>query len=202
MSSEIPALARHPVRVVERPPMGLRERIYLVEVWRGLAITFRHLFVNLWRHARRALGLGGPAGSVTIQYPEDPAVLARRARTRHRLLKRDDGTPRCVACMMCETVCPAECIHIAAEPSPVTVVEKRAKSFEIDLGLCVFCGYCVEACPVDAIRMDTGEVALSAGSREELVWTMPELLGDKPKQPHPLWPGGESQHRPGAREIK
>ncbi|MBI5200378.1 MAG: NADH-quinone oxidoreductase subunit I [Elusimicrobia bacterium] len=189
------SLERHPAKTVSRPEMGLAERIYLVELWRGLAITFRHLFVNLFRHARRALGLGGLPGAVTIQYPEDPAVVAKRARTRHRLLKREDGTPRCVACMMCETVCPAECIHIRAEESPVTQIEKRAKSFEIDLGLCVFCGYCVEACPVDAIRMDTGQVALSTGSREDLLWTMPELLGDKKKEPHPVWPGGESEKR-------
>ncbi|MBI4348254.1 MAG: NADH-quinone oxidoreductase subunit I [Elusimicrobia bacterium] len=196
------ALERHPVKPVTRPVMRLRERVYLVELWKGLAITYRHFFVNLWRHTRRALGLGGLPGAVTIQFPEDPAVVAKRARTRHRLLKRDDGTPRCVACMMCETVCPAECIHIRAEESPVTVVEKRAKSFEIDLGLCVFCGYCVEACPVDAIRMDTGEVALSTGSREELLWTLPELLGDAPKKPHPVWPGGESEKRPEPREQK
>ena len=195
MTTPTPPLERHPVRAVERPPFGLRERIYVVEVWLGLAITFRHLFVNLWRHTRRALGLGGPPGAVTIQYPEDPAVVARRARSRHRLLKRDDGTPRCTACMMCETICPAECIHIRAEDSPTVIVEKRAKSFEIDLGLCVFCGYCVEACPVDAIRMDTGEVTLSTLSREELLWTMPELLGDEPHGPHPLWPGGESEKR-------
>ena len=197
MSEENLGLDRHPVAPVARPPFGLRERIYVVEVFLGLGITFRHFFVNLWRHGRRALGLGGPPGAVTMQVPEEPGAIARRARTRHRLLKREDGTPRCVACMLCETVCPSECIHIIAEESPVTVVEKRAKSFEIDLGLCVFCGYCVEACPVDAIRMDTGQVTLSALSREDLLWTMPELLGDAPKAPHPVWPGGESQKRPG-----
>src|SRR5687768_14776547 len=99
-------LAKHKVAAVRRPKMGFRERIYLVEVWLGLLITFRHLFVNLWRHARRALGLGGPPGAVTIQFPDDPALVAPRTRSRHRLLKREDGTPRCVACMMCETVCP------------------------------------------------------------------------------------------------
>lgn len=183
------------IKTVNRPEMRFRERIYLIALWNGLRITFRHFFLNLARHILRSLGIKGLPGAVTIQYPDDPAVVAKRARTRHRLLKRDDGTPRCVACMMCETVCPAKCIHIVAEESPVTIIEKRAKSFEIDLGLCVFCGYCVEACPVDAIRMDTGQVALSTGSREELLWTMPELLGDKPKQPHPVWPGGDSEQR-------
>ena len=61
------------------------------------------------------------------------------------------------------------------------MVEKRAKSFDIDLGLCVFCGYCVEACPVDAIRMDVDQVELSAFTRSDMIWSLPELLGDKPK---------------------
>jgi NADH-quinone oxidoreductase subunit I len=172
------------VKVVERPKRTLATQIYLVEVWRGLALTFRHLFVNLFRHAMRALGIKGfQPGSVTIQYPEDPAVLGRRARTRHRLLKRDDGAPRCTACLLCETICPAKCIRITAENAPDAMVEKRAKSFDIDLGMCVFCGYCVEACPVDAIHMDANEVELSAYSRKDMIWNMKELLGDVPKVP-------------------
>lgn len=172
------------VKVVERPKRGFATQIYLVEVWRGLALTFRHLFVNLFRHAMTALGVKGfRPGSVTIQYPEDPAVLGRRARTRHRLLKRDDGAPRCTACLLCETICPAKCIRITAENAPDAMVEKRAKSFDIDLGMCVFCGYCVEACPVDAIHMDANEVELSAYSRKDMIWNMKELLGDVPKVP-------------------
>lgn len=172
---------RQKVVPVRRPEMGLSERVYLVEVWKGLLLTSRHFFVNLWRHTLRALGFETLPGAVTIQYPEDPAVVARRARTRHRLLKREDGTPRCVACMMCETVCPAKCIRIVAEESPDVMIEKRAKSFDIDLGECVFCGFCVEACPEDAIRMDARQVELSAFAREDMVWHIDELLGDKPK---------------------
>lgn len=169
------------VRVVPvlRPERTLSSELYLWEVWRGLLVTFRHLFVNLARHAGRALGRRGPAGAVTIQYPEDPAMLSKRARTRHRLLKRADGLPRCTACMLCETICPARCIRIVAEESPDVMVEKRAKSFDIDLGLCVFCGYCVEACPVDAIHMDANEVALSSYDRRGMIWSLPELLGGK-----------------------
>ena len=66
------------------------------------------------------------------------------------------------------------------------IVEKRAKSFDIDLGLCVFCGYCVEACPVDAIHMDANKVELAAYSRKDLIWNMRELLGDTVKRPS--WP--------------
>jgi NADH-quinone oxidoreductase subunit I len=173
------------IAVVARPPMRLWERVYLFEVWRGLAVTFRHLFVNLWRHALQALGVKTLPGSVTIQYPDDPAVLGKRARTRHRLLARDDGAPRCTACMLCETICPAKCIHITAQDAPAVVVEKRAKSFDIDLGLCVFCGYCVEACPVDAIHMDANEVELSSFNRKDLIWTMDDMLGRRKKTMEP-----------------
>ncbi|MBI3297389.1 MAG: NADH-quinone oxidoreductase subunit I [Elusimicrobia bacterium] len=177
--------------------MGFKEQIYLVEVWKGLAITSRHFFVNLYRHVQKALGRAGLAGAVTTQYPEDGQVTKHRSRTRHRLLKREDGTPRCVACMLCETVCPAKCIYIKAEESPDVMIEKRAKSFSIDLGLCVFCGYCVEACPEDAIRMDSQYIQFPGSTRKDLIWDMPELMGDKPKAPSmetpkdPLSPGAE-----------
>ena len=190
-----PVLEKHRVAKVHRLPMGLRERVFLFEVWLGLVITLRHFFVNLSRHIRAALGLEALPASVTTQYPDDPQVTAHRSRTRHRLLKREDGTPRCVACMLCETVCPAKCIYIQAEDSPDVMVEKRAKSFSIDLGMCVFCGYCVEACPEDAIRMDTQFIQFTGSTRADLLWTMPELLGDVPKIPSltrpkdPLDPG-------------
>jgi NADH-quinone oxidoreductase subunit I len=175
-------IGRQTVRVVKAPEIGLLERIYLVEVVKGLLVTSRHFFVNLRRHVLRALGLKAEPGAVTIQYPEDPAKVAHRGRTRHRLLKREDGTPRCVACMLCETICPAKCIRIVAEESPDVMIEKRAKSFDIDLGECVFCGYCVEACPEDAIRMDTGSVEISSFSRRDMVWSIRELLGDDKKE--------------------
>lgn len=170
------------VTAVRRPERTWGVQIYFVEIMKGLLVTLRHFFVNLAKHALYQLGLSKESGAVTIQFPDVPAILGARARTRHRLLKRDDGTPRCTACMCCETICPAKCIHIVAEDSPEVIVEKRAKSFDIDLGLCVFCGYCVEACPVDAIHMDVNRVEMSAYSRKDMIWSLPELLGDKKKE--------------------
>ena len=164
------------VRAVSRPIRGLWEQVYILAVLRGLGVTFRHFFVNLQRHVLRLLGLRADSGAGTIQYPDEPAVLGRRARTRHRLLARADGSPRCTACLLCETICPAKCIHIIAEDSPDVAVEKRARSFDIDLGMCVFCGHCVEACPVDAIHMDSDRVELASYTRSGLIWNMKSLM--------------------------
>ncbi|MCX5794878.1 MAG: NADH-quinone oxidoreductase subunit I [Elusimicrobia bacterium] len=167
------------VRAVSRPARGWLEQVYIIEVLRGLGVTFRHFFVNLWRHVLRLLGLRAGPGAVTIQYPDEPAVLGRRARTRHRLLSRADGSPRCTSCLLCETICPAKCIHIVAEESPDPAVEKRARSFDIDIGMCVFCGHCVEACPVDAIHMDVDQVELASYTRSGMIWDMKSLLQER-----------------------
>jgi NADH-quinone oxidoreductase subunit I len=78
--------------------------------------------------------------------------------------------------MMCETVCPAFCIQIVAEEVDDPDIEKRPKSFDIDIGRCVFCGYCVEACPEDAIRMDTGITQIGSLSRNGMVLDLGTLL--------------------------
>jgi len=157
--------------------MKLSERIYVVEIAKGLALTARHFWKNLSLHTLHAVGLfrGTPAG-VTIQYPEVRRPVAVRARHVHRLLKRSDGTPKCVACMLCPSVCPAECINVVAEESPDPAIEKRPARFEIDLSRCVFCGFCVEACPVDAIRMDTGVIPPAAFDRYAMVMKKEDLL--------------------------
>ncbi|MBN2241225.1 MAG: NADH-quinone oxidoreductase subunit I [Acidobacteria bacterium] len=158
-------------------PLNIFERFYLTEIIRGLAITARHFLVNFPRHVARGIGIKvGKGNTVTIEYPEERKPLANRLRTRHRLTRRSDGSPRCVACMMCETACPAHCIHIVAAEHPDPNIEKAPMIFDIDLGVCVFCGFCVEACPEDAIRMDTGIVELASYTREGMMYRMDQLL--------------------------
>lgn len=156
------------LRVV-RAQTSFLQSLYILEVVRGLAVTLRHLLRNLVHQSAMP----------TSQFPEVQRVLPEGFRGRHRLTVKDDGTPRCVACMMCPTACPADCIHIEAAESPDPSVEKVPVRFEIDLMRCIFCGFCVEACPKDAIRMDTGRFFDLAGThREDFVLTMDKLLND------------------------
>ncbi|PIW65368.1 MAG: NADH-quinone oxidoreductase subunit I [Candidatus Omnitrophica bacterium CG12_big_fil_rev_8_21_14_0_65_45_16] len=156
------------------------EKIYFPELVRGIWITSWHFIRNITLHTLHLFGLckDMPA-AVTFQYPEVQRPLAKRTRTRHRLTQRDDGSPRCVACMMCETVCPARCIYIVAEEHPDPNIEKRPAKFDIDLGKCVYCGFCVEACPEDAIRMDTKIIDTAAYSRQGMMLDMQELLNPR-----------------------
>ena len=167
-------------KVVSRPELSFLERLYLPQVFQGICVTSRHFFRNLAIHTLHRFGLMTYVrAAVTFQYPEEERPLAPRSRTRHRLTQREDGSPRCVACMMCETVCPARCITIQAKEHPDPNIEKRPKSFVIDLGKCVYCGFCVEACPEDAIRMDTEILDIAAYSREGMILDMNELLNPR-----------------------
>ncbi len=142
------------------------ERIYLVAIFKGLAVTLRHFLRNLF----------GRHDIATIEYPEVKRQYSERLRGRHILTTREDGELRCVACYMCETVCPAECIHIEAEEDPNATVEweKKPTVYEIDLLRCVFCGYCVDACPKEAIIMSR-EHEMAFTSRDEAVVGIDEL---------------------------
>ena len=170
--------------VVRRPELTFWEKLYIPQILCGLKITSRHFFRNLYLHIAHSLGrLTHLSASVTVQYPEELRPLMSRFRSRHRLTVRDDGTPRCVGCMLCETVCPAKCITIVAEEHPDPNVEKYPIRFDIDLGVCVYCGYCVEVCPEDAIRMDTGILDLAAYSREAMRLDIHELMDPELRKP-------------------
>jgi NADH-quinone oxidoreductase subunit I len=153
------------------------ESTYIPTLVSGIVLTSKHFFRNLFLHMCHAVGLlrDIPA-AITYQYPEKPRPLSSRLRTRHRLMKREDGSPRCVACMMCETVCPARCIEITAAEHPDPNVEKYPSEFIIDLGKCVYCGFCVEVCPEDAIRMDTKILDTAEYSRAAMIYDKKRLM--------------------------
>jgi NADH-quinone oxidoreductase subunit I len=159
------------IKNVDRKEINFTERIYIIEIIKGLFVTARHFFRNI-TDIRRV---------PTIRYPEEvkPLQGAGLERSRHRLKKRPDGKPKCVACYMCSTNCPAYCIYIEAGEYPDDPIEKYPVRFEIDLSRCVFCGLCVEACPEDAIVMDTGIIPGGSYERyKKLTLTKEHLLMD------------------------
>ena len=138
-----------------REEMNFWERIYLIEVVKGVSLTFYKLVRNLILFiigAPKKIGVT-PA---TIQYPNERRPYPTRFRGRHRLTLHENGNIKCTSCFLCSTACPAKCIYIEAAEHDDPNVEKFPHRYEIDTLLCIYCGYCVEACPVDAIRMDTG----------------------------------------------
>ncbi len=139
---------------VERP-RGFGQQAFLPAIWKGLGVSMRHFFDNVATRKEVA----------TVEYPEEQPPKPERYRGLHRLMLREDGAVRCVACQCCSTACPANCITIVAEDTG-NAAEKRPAIFEIDELRCVVCGLCVEACPCDAIRMDTG---VHAGPTERRV---------------------------------
>jgi len=155
------------VRVVRvnRPTPG--ETTFIQATVVGLGVTLKHFFRNII----------GKRDIETIQYPEEKYKYPPRTRGLHRLMRReDDHTVRCVACMMCPTVCPANCITIVPEESPDGSIEKRPAIFEIDELRCIVCGFCVEACPCDAIRMDTGVHAPPSEKRADAIMDKAHML--------------------------
>lgn len=135
------------------------ESVYLVEVVKGMARTFSHVVKNLMDQDRFR----------TVEYPDVRKPMADRYRGAHRLLLRPDGKTKCVACMCCPTACPAKCITIIAGEDPADPAEKFPVEFDIDMLRCIFCGFCVEACPKDAIRMDTRIYEINAYTRQDMV---------------------------------
>jgi len=139
-----------------REELSFRERMYLPEVIKGLAVTNYRFFRNLILHGLHAIGLAKQTrAAVTTQYPEELKYYPDNYRGSHRLTLKEDGAVRCTACFLCATACPANCIYIEAGEHPDPQVEKFPLRYEIDTLRCIYCGLCVEACPCDAIRMDT-----------------------------------------------
>ena len=154
------------------------ESLFLPAIFKGLGTTMRHLLGNAGRDGKNDKYVH------VVQYPEerreqrdveDGGLEASTFRGVHRLNKDEDDRVRCVACFMCSTACPANCIHIVAEESPWEDREKYPKQFDIDELRCIFCGMCEEACPCDAIEL-TPHYEVTGLSRNEMVFDKQKLL--------------------------
>ena len=134
----------------------------LWELFRGLTLTGRYLF----------------AKKITVQYPEEKTPQSPRFRGLHALRRYSNGEERCIACKLCEAVCPALAITIEAEPREDG--SRRTTRYDIDLFKCIYCGFCEEACPVDAI-VETRVFEYHFERRGENIMTKDKLLaiGDK-----------------------
>jgi len=160
------------------------QRLYLPEIFRGMAVTLRHLVRNLTNYKRMP----------TIQYPEQKRNYSGRFRGKHILKTRGDGTLKCVACYMCQQACPAECITIVAGEHPKIAFEKYPVVFDIDMLRCVFCGFCIDACPKDAIWM-TRNYELAFFNRQDAIFGINKLVerpGEEVKDGYgyrPYYPG-------------
>ena len=137
----------------------------LVELMRGLSVTGRHLFKR----------------KITVQYPEEKTPKSPRFRGLHALRRYPNGEERCIACKLCEAVCPALAITIESEERSDGT--RRTTLYDIDLFKCIYCGFCEEACPVDAI-VETDIHEFHFENRGENVMTKDMLLavGDEYEQ--------------------
>lgn len=177
---------RHPrVRTIQVMRPEPQDTSFLAAGSKGFAITLKHFARNLFLPLKKLTNrnmAGAPVDEKwrneieTVQYPEEKVVYPERFRGLHRLMMREDGNVRCVACMCCPTVCPAHCITIIPAETDDKGIEKKPAVFEIDELRCVVCGLCVEACPCDAIRMDTGEHAKPVEDRADAIETRESML--------------------------
>jgi len=151
------------VRVVNRPKLTLAEKLFLPAIIAGLAITFRHILSTVTGRKK-----------VTMQYPEErwDDHLPPNYRGTPTLVTDEHGKPRCVACQLCEFICPPQAITITPESIPVgdawEKVEKRPRDFRLDMLRCIYCGLCEEVCPEQAIFLSK-EYSLVGYNRETLI---------------------------------
>ena len=134
----------------------------LAELAKGLYLTGRHLFKR----------------TVTVMYPEEKTPKSARFRGLHALRRYPNGEERCIACKLCEAVCPALAITIESEQRADGT--RRTTRYDIDLVKCIYCGFCEESCPVDSI-VETQVLEYHGETRGDLIYTKPMLLaiGDK-----------------------
>jgi NADH-quinone oxidoreductase subunit I len=134
----------------------------LVELVKGMMLTGRHLF----------------ARKITVQFPEEKTPQSPRFRGLHALRRYPNGEERCIACKLCEAVCPALAITIESEQRADGT--RRTTRYDIDLTKCIFCGFCEESCPVDSI-VETRIQEYHGEKRGDLIYTKPMLLaiGDR-----------------------
>ena len=136
--------------------------IFFWDLFKGLFVTGKQFFKP----------------KVTLHYPEEKTPKSARFRGLHALRRYEDGEERCIACKLCEVVCPALAITIEAEPREDG--ERKTTRYDIDLFKCVYCGFCEEACPVDAI-VETDITDFHFENAGEQIMTKDKLLaiGDK-----------------------
>jgi len=136
--------------------------LMLSELLKGMQLTGRHFF----------------ARKITIQYPEEKTPQSPRFRGLHALRRYPNGEERCIACKLCEAVCPALAITIESEKRADG--SRRTTRYDIDLTKCIFCGFCEESCPVDSI-VETRHFEYHGEKRGDLYYTKPMLLavGDR-----------------------
>jgi len=130
------------VKVIEKPKRSMSEQAYVPEIAKGLGQTMKRFFKNTF----------GPEEKkeiATVRYPEEKTPQSPRFRGLHALRRYPNGEERCIACKLCEAVCPALAITIESDARDDGT--RRTTRYDIDLFKCIYCGFCEEACPTDAI---------------------------------------------------
>ena len=133
--------------------------LFLKELLKGMSVTGKYFF----------------ARKITVQYPEEKTPQSFRFRGLHALRRYENGEERCIACKLCEAICPAMAITIEADPREDG--SRRTTRYDIDLTKCIFCGFCEEACPVDAI-VETRVFEYHGEKRGDLYYTKQMLLAN------------------------